>query len=142
MGYYINQKCGSCKKSLTGGYVQNYSGIGQPFVVCERCGASNSNADRVQEWELKSSLGKTFFVFHHVLSVIFYYGFGSAIISTVLLGAEVINTIAAFVAIVGCSLVFGLVRFFVRLREAIRESNLRMADADYVAKLRLLGLAR
>lgn len=142
MGYYINQKCGSCKKSLTGGYVGNYSGIGQPFVICPRCGTANSNADRVTEWELKSGFSKFFFVLHHVLSVIFYYGFGAGLLAAILLGADVISSIEALIAIIAVGLAFGLIRFLTRLRKAIQDSNTRMSDPSYVANLRRLGLSR
>lgn len=140
MGYYINQKCGSCGRSLTGGYVGNYSGIGQPFVICAGCGAANSNADRVTEWSLKSHFSRVVFVFHHVISVVFYYGFGAALIAAVLLGTDIISSMTEFLAIVILSLAFGLILFFVRLNQAIKASAVRMNDAGYVAKLRLMGL--
>lgn len=54
---------------------------------------------------------------------------------------EDIVSIAVLIVIVGCSIAFGLVRFSVRLHRAIRESDSRMNDAAYVAKLRIMGLS-
>ena len=139
MGVYVNQKCGSCKKSLTGGYVSNYSGIGEPFIICDRCGTINNNTDRVTEWKLKSSLDKSLFVFQHVFSVVFYYGFGSGVVGTILLSEKVISSMTGLFTIVGCSLALGLFLFFSRLNKAIKASNARMEDARYIAKLRSLG---
>ena len=139
MGYYVNQKCGGCKKSLTHGYVANYSGIGQPFVVCPRCGVSNDNSGRVTEWRLKSVFGRSVFVFWHVLSVIFYYGAGAGLIGVILLGAEIIHSMTALVALIAFSLIFGLARFVFRLSRSIEASNARMSDPGYVAQLRQLG---
>lgn len=33
MSVYVNLKCRSCGKSLTGGYTQGYAGIGEPLVT-------------------------------------------------------------------------------------------------------------
>lgn len=142
MSYYIKQKCGSCKKSLTGGYVGNYSGIGQPFIVCERCGIPNNNSDRVTEWKLKSEFSKIIFVIHHMISIVFFYGGGAGIAGAVMLGKAVISSLTGFIILVTCSVAFGLLRFFVRLGRAIRDSDVRMGDADYVSKLKFLGLTR
>lgn len=140
MGYYINQKCGSCNKSLTGGYVGNYSGIGEPFVTCDKCGVINNNSDRVNEWKIKSPTSRLLFVFQHILSVVFYYGFGAAFAGSILLAKNFINSMAGFVAIVGCSIALGLLRFFFRITKAIEASNARMENASYIAKLKSLRL--
>ena len=103
MSYYINQKCGSCKRSLTGGYVSNYSGIGQPFLPCDKCGSINIIADNITEWKLKSLFSKTFFVFHHVLSIVIYYGFGAGLFGVVIMAMEDIVSIAVLIVIVGCN---------------------------------------
>lgn len=142
MSYYVNQKCGSCGKSLTGGYVPNYSGVGQPFVVCDRCGTHNNNSDRITEWELKSRFSKIYFVTRHVASVVFLWGAGAAILAVVLMGAEVITSLMAAAALVGASLIVGLGLFFMKLSEAIMDSDSRMRNPEYVAKLRALGIAR
>lgn len=142
MGVYVNQKCGECKKSFTGGYVRDYSGIGQPFVICDRCGTTNSNAGRITEWKLKSQPAKLWFIFRHVLSVVFYYGFGAGAVAVFLLVKNIIHSPLALTAIVGGGIAVGLLRFFIRLGSAIRDSNARMDDASYVAKLRRLGLFR
>ena len=117
----------------------NYSGIGRPYVVCDRCGTINNNSDRVTEWKLKSSLGKSAFVFQHVFSVVFYYGFGAAFLGAFLLGAEIINSMTEVVAVIGCSLAFGLLRFWAKINHAIKESDERMNNPEYVAKLKRLG---
>lgn len=120
--------------------MSNYSGIGQPYIGCPRCGTINNNSDRVTEWKLKSSLGKSAFVLQHVFSVIFYYGFGAAILGTILLGAEAISSMTGFVVVIGCSLVFGLLRFWVKINRAIKESDDRMSNPECVAKLKRLGI--
>ncbi|RYG60304.1 MAG: hypothetical protein EON60_07645 [Alphaproteobacteria bacterium] len=142
MSYYVNQKCGSCKKSLTGGYVSNYSGIGEPFISCGRCGAINVNSDRMTEWKLKSPASKTMFVFQHIFSVVFYFGFGAVLVGAVLLGTDVITSLAAFIAVVSVSLAVGLLQFWVRISRAIKDSDSRMANPQYVSRLRQLGLMR
>ncbi|WP_152528131.1 hypothetical protein [Sphingobium lactosutens] len=140
MGVYVNQKCGGCKKSLTSGYVREYSGIGQPFVKCHRCGILNNNSDRVTEWDLKSGFGKAWFVFSHFMSVLFYYGGGAFLIGAVLLGADVIDGVGLY-ALLAVLPVFGLIRFSFQLCGAIEASRVRMRDVDYVAQLRHLGYA-
>lgn len=142
MSYYINQKCGSCGRSLTGGYVSNYSGVGQPYVACERCGTLNNNSDRVTEWQLKSRFSKIYFVTRHIASVVFLWGAGAAILAVVLIAGEVIGSLIAAAAIVGVSLIIGLGSFFLNLHEAILDSDSRMRNPEYVAKLRALGLVR
>ncbi|MGO3743397.1 hypothetical protein [Kerstersia sp.] len=142
MGYYINQKCGSCKKSFTGGYVGNYSSIGEPFIICKKCGVVNDNSQRVTEWALKSRAGKWIFVAQHVFSVIFYYGAAALIAGMVLMGMDLMHAMTGLWILLGASLVFGLGRFWVRCRYAIAESDKRMADAAYVSRLRQLGFMR
>jgi len=44
-----------------------------------------------------------------------------------------------FMIIVG-AVIFGLLRFFVRLGKAIKSSNERMNDSEYVLRLKSLGL--
>ncbi|CAD6531845.1 hypothetical protein [Paraburkholderia metrosideri] len=143
MGLYVNQKCGSCKKSLTRGYVANYSGIGEPFVVCGRCGTTNNNSNRVTEWKLKSALGKSFFVLRHVLSVIIIYGFGGVCVGALIAAkGNMPRSDIVFVAVFGCILAYGLLSFLFRLGRAIGESNARMNNANYISKLRRMGLIR
>jgi hypothetical protein len=141
VGYYINQKCGSCNKSLTGGYVRIYSGIAQPFVECSRCGALNDNSDRCTEWQLKSSLGQIMFVAGHMLGATLTFGAVAGMAGTLLLATKAIHTLPEFIGLVVLSIAFGVGRFLYRLNRAIEESNNRMSDPRYVAKLRQLGLA-
>lgn len=77
-----------------------------------------------------------------MISIIFFYGGGAGIAGAVLLGKDVISSLTGFIILVTCSVMFGFLRFFVRLGRAIRDSDVRMGDADYVAKLKLLGLTR
>ena len=128
MGYYVNQKCGSCKKSLTGGFVRNYSGIGPPYIVCSRCGAVNDNSARMEEWSQKSRPSQVLFVLGYLFSTLFYFGFGAGVLGSILLAKGVIETMAGFVAIVGSIVGFGLLRFFFRLRSMIEASNARTSD--------------
>lgn len=146
----VNQKCGSCNKSFTGGYVSNYSGIGKPFVQCPSCGGVNDNSGNVTEWKLKSSPGKIFFVFQHVISVLLLYGVGG-LIFPILLSAIFLDSGTAerflidnlgFLGIAVFSVLFGLIRFFIRLARAIKASNARMNNDSYVAELQLMGFAK
>jgi len=139
----VNTKCGSCKKSLTGGYVNLYSGIGTPFLDCPKCGALNDHSGSVTEWKLKSFIGKIIFVIRHVLSVLFYYSMGSFLLM-ILIGVLLDLPLfedgnLEFMIIVG-AVIFGLLRFFVRLGKAIKSSNERMNDSEYVLRLKSLGL--
>ena len=138
MGIYVNQKCRGCGKSLTGGYVSNYSGIGKPFHVCDRCGTVYDNSFHVTEWKLKSALGKSFFVFQHVFSVVLYYGVGAIILGALFGDYIGIHTTHGVLALSGFSIAVGLLRFFLRLTGAIKESNVRMNNPEYVAELELL----
>lgn len=140
MSYYINQKCGACNKSLTDGYVSNYSGIGEPFIVCEKCGAINNNSDRITEWKLKSPSSRSWFILLHVWSVLFYYGGGSVLLSAILLAKDVINSPPEVVAVIVGSVSFGLFLFYYRLTNSIKKSNARMSDPSYVEKLNRLGI--
>ncbi|MBK8197905.1 MAG: hypothetical protein IPK75_06000 [Acidobacteria bacterium] len=142
----INQKCGSCGKSLTGGYVQNYSGIGQPFVECSRCGSLNNNSGHVNEWKVMSGSDKALFYLEHIFSVLmrnallmFFICMGLAVM--IEFDSDV-TFIGVSIAIYACMVSFGLFRFFVLVGRAINASNARMADPEYVAKLTGLGLAR
>jgi hypothetical protein len=62
MGIYVNVKCGGCSKSLTEGYTADYYAIGSPIIMCEKCGAFNSHADKCTEWSMMSSARKTYFI--------------------------------------------------------------------------------
>jgi len=144
----VNQKCGACKKSFTGGYVQVYSGIGPPFVTCERCGAVNNNSGSVSEWSLRSTLEKGIFLFEHVFSIIVRCVLWMLPITVLLATLDIFEShetdgpfILTLVAVFLCLVSFGLLRFFMRLKRAIQSSNARMQDADYVAELVRLGLA-
>lgn len=142
----INQKCGSCKKSLSGGYVQNYSGIGQPFVECSRCGANNDNSGHINEWKLMSWMDKALFFFEHVFSIVVRSVMWLIIVCVILAMMEVFDSdrtlFVGAIAIFVCMVSLSLLRFFVLLDKAIKASNVRMADSNYVAKLERLGLAR
>jgi hypothetical protein len=135
MGRYVNQKCGSCEKSLTGGFVRDYRGIGRPYVVCRRCGAVNDNSARMTEWSLKSQPSKVFFVLGYLFSILFYFGVGSGVIGAILASKDMIRTAAGFFVFVGCSVAFGLLYFLFRLRSMIEASDARMSDDDYAAKV-------
>ena len=138
MGIYVNQKCGGCGRSLTGGYVSNYSGIGNPFHVCGHCGTVYDNSFHMTEWKLKSAFGKSFFVFRHVFTVVLYYGVGSLLLAG-FFGKHIgIHTTAGVLAASGFGIAAGLLRFFVKLTSAIKDSNVRMNNPAYVAKLELL----
>ena len=130
MGYYVNQKCGSCRKSLTGGFVPNYSGIGPSHIVCKRCGAVNDNSARMEEWNQKSTPRQVSFVLGHLFSTLLYFGFGSVTVGSILLAENIIHTTAGFVAIAGSIFGFGLLRFFIRLPRMIRVSNARTSGLD------------
>ncbi len=142
----INQKCGACNKSLTGGYRVNYSGIGQPFVECDRCGAINNNSAHVDEWKLMSSTDKLLFMFQHVFSILISNVMWLVIIAVALAVMDVfesdatliISTATIYAILVG----LGLLQFSNRLGKAIQASNVRMSNPEYVAKLERLGMVR
>ena len=139
----VNTKCGSCKKSLTGGYVNLYSDIGTPFLECPSCGALNNHSDSITEWKLKSLIGKIFFVIRHIFSVLIYYSMGSfllMVLAGVFLDLPLFEDGNVEFVIIVCAVIFGLLRFFVRLGKAIKSSNERMNDAEYVLKLKRFGL--
>jgi hypothetical protein len=138
VGIYVNQKCGGCGRSLTGGYVSNYSGIGNPFHVCGHCATVYDNSFHMMEWKLKSALGKSFFVFRHVFSVVLYYGVGAFLLSA-FVGKHIgIHTTDGVLVASGFAIAVGLLRFLFRLTSAIKDSNARMNSPTYVAKLELL----
>jgi phage FluMu protein Com len=58
---YVNLRCSSCNKSLTGGYTQSYWTIGEPVITCPNCSALNSHEHSCTEWELMGFFEKAFF---------------------------------------------------------------------------------
>lgn len=142
MGVYVNQKCWSCKKSLSGGYVRNYAGIGEPLFICPKCQALNSDADRVTEWQLMSRDRKTSLVFALTSSTFGFYGFGGFVVATLLLTKDFISTSLAWVGIVVACLIAGFTRLFLYFRRAIKASDIRMSDPAYREKMRTYGLDR
>jgi hypothetical protein len=96
----------------------------------------------VTEWQLKSQSSKAGFLLIHVWSTLFYFGGGAGIVGAILTAEGIISTAAGFFAFVGCSVALGLLRLWFRLDRAIRASDLRMNDANYVATLRTLGLLK
>lgn len=139
MGVYVNLKCRSCGKSLTGGYVQNYAGIGEPLISCPKCHTVNSHADRCTEWQLMGIVRRIWLVIVLGFSTTIYYGFGGFVVAAVLLSKEIIGEIgflATMIVVPG----IGFTRLFLYFRRTIASSNNRMANPSYRHKLKSHGL--
>lgn len=139
MGVYVNLKCRSCGKSLTGGYVQNYAGIGEPLIPCPKCHTMNSHADRCTEWQLMGTVRRTWMVIVLGWSTTLYYGFGGFVLAAVLLSQGIVGGIG-FLAAMLIVPVIGFTRLFLYFRRSIASSNGRMADVTYRQKLKKHGL--
>lgn len=140
MGVYVNLKCRFCGKSLTGGYIPDYAGIGEPLVECPTCKAVSSHADKVTEWQLMSGFRRFWLFVTLGWSTLFFYGVGGSVLVTALLIKDVIVSIEAVIAIIASSLAIGSIRLFLYFRKGIRLSGKRMADPTYRQKLRRHGL--
>lgn len=140
MGVYVNVKCHACGKSLTGGYTRDYAGVGEPLIECPKCGAANSHASKCTEWELMSRARKIWLVITLGWSTLFYFGGGAALVATILLGDEKIESMTEFGLICGVSILFGFFRLYFYFRRTIRASRTRMNNAAYRKKLVDCGL--
>lgn len=141
MGVYVNLKCHSCGQSLTGGYICNYAGIGEPLVECPSCKAISSHADRVTEWQLMSGFRRFWLFITLGWSTLFFYSVGGTILATFLLIKEVIDSSEAAIGIVAIALSIGFIRLFLYFRKGIRLSDKRMSEPAYRQKLRRHGVA-
>lgn len=140
MGVYVNLKCRSCGRSLTGGYTRTYAGIGEPLIACARCQTQNSHADRCTEWQLMGPARKIWLATILSWSTLFYWGFGGFVAAAVLDRQGVVNG-AGFVGAMIAVPLIGFIRLFLYFRRSIHASNARMADPTYRQKLRRHGLA-
>lgn len=99
----------------------------------------NSVADRVTEWELMGSGRKLWLIITLTWSTIFYFGAGSALVSVILLGADVLPPEGAL-ALFLISLCIGFARLISYFRRGIRLSNARMSDPTYRTQLLRHGI--
>lgn len=150
MGVYVHERCHRCRASLTGGYVPNYFTVGEPIVECDRCNALNSRAGKCSEWAIMPRFRKTKLV---LLAGYWGIAYGLCLgllpvpaLLTLLSGEELnMDDIGAMleakvIPISIASLLFGLAISFGGLFKQISQSDRRMADPSYRAKLRSMGV--
>jgi len=137
---YVNRKCHNCKKSLTGGYTQDYNAIGIPFLECPKCSCLNSHEESCTEWELMSSLRKFWFIFQMITTSIFW---ALALAFVVFLFVmDNINEDWQLALLAICALtICGLYRVH-QFRRLTRASRERMSNPIYREKLRSLGFLK
>ncbi len=142
MSVYVNLRCKQCKASLTGGYVADYNGIGEPIVVCRSCKTLNSHQNKCTEWALMSPTRKSLLMTRAVFNAAFY----SVALFFVLFCASLwMEYDLPAQGIAGLGVLAALLCFiyrFAQLRRLIRNSDARMADETYTSRLRAVGLLR
>jgi len=143
MGVYVNLRCRSCGTSLTGGYVRDYSAIGEPFVECRSCGTANSHAHKCTEWALMGSFRKACLLVRAALSVLFYAIAIFMLFVVIIVGMKDMDVgPGGFVVAAAAALLISFIYRVRQIRRLIRQSNERMGNPAYQMKLRLLGMAR
>lgn len=109
MAVYTNVKCGSCRSSLTGGYVPHNafmpSRLGLPVLVCQHCKTLNKTSH--MPWSQFSTYNK---IYHWISVIIRSFIFGAiagfAVVGVVIVWLRILPfelpvlTVIAFVSII------------------------------------------
>jgi|GEM_PF-3778546 len=136
---YVNLRCSSCSKSLTGGYTQSYWTIGEPVITCPNCSALNSHEHSCTEWELMGLFIKAAFLTFVTLktalrSVVLFF-----VIFLVSLWFEYDMSEGEAITTAIVSIVISFTYSYLVVARLISSSKKRMMDRNYRANLKALG---
>ena len=141
MPIYVTRTCPHCQNQLEWG--RDYVAIGSPFGSCSYCHGSIM-LSHITEWRLLSPKERFFYILIHIKSTFlmaFIFVFWLFVLLLVLgwLLGPAIDTLSWFLYSFPVVALVAVILSFTNLRNAIHQSNQRMADSQYLARLRQHG---